>query len=181
MLMALVGAFSFFSIRVRRLYRLMMAVQGSTEFKLDRVVERVGVLFKDVLGQRNVRRKRLPGLAHTLIFFGFLAVQPHSLELMIRGVCPAFEVGRWIPGPYGAYLFVADILASFVLVGFAYAIYRRTVVKPRYLTMGSDANLIILFTCLIIITFQFINAFQLLLPVEPGGYDYQGVFQFPVS
>jgi Fe-S oxidoreductase len=179
MLMALVGAFSFFSIRVRRLYRLMMAVQGSTEFKLDRVVERVGVLFKDVLGQRNVRRKRLPGLAHTLIFFGFLAVQPHSLELMIRGVCPAFEVGRWIPGPYGAYLFVADILASFVLVGFAYAIYRRTVVKPRYLTMGSDANLIILFTCLIIITFQFINAFQLLLPVEPGGYDYQGVF--PVS
>jgi Fe-S oxidoreductase len=74
---------------------------------------------------------------------------------------------------------VADILASFVLVGFAYAIYRRTVVKPRYLTMGSDANLIILFTCLIIITFQFINAFQLLLPVEPGGYDYQGVF--PVS
>jgi Fe-S oxidoreductase len=179
MLMALVGAFSFFSIRVRRLYRLMMAVQGSTEFKLDRVVERVGVLFKDVLGQRNVRRKRLPGLAHTLIFFGFLAVQPHSLELMIRGICPAFEVGRWIPGPYGAYLFVADILASFVLVGFAYAIYRRTVVKPRYLTMGSDANLIILFTCLIIITFQFINAFQLLLPVEPGGYDYQGVF--PVS
>jgi Fe-S oxidoreductase len=179
MLMALVGAFSFFSIRVRRLYRLMMAVQGTTEFKLDRVAERVGVLFKDVLGQRNVRRKRLPGLAHTLIFFGFLAVQPHSLELMIKGVCPAFEVGRWIPGPYGAYLLVADILAAFVLVGFAYAIYRRTMLRPRYLTMGIDANLIILFTCLIIVTFQFINAFQTLLPVEAGGFDYRGVF--PVS
>jgi Fe-S oxidoreductase len=179
MLMALVGAFSFFSIRVRRLYRLMMAVQGTTEFKLDRVAERVGVLFKDVLGQRNVRRKRLPGLAHTLIFFGFLAVQPHSLELMIKGVCPAFEVGQWIPGPYGAYLLVADILAAFVLVGFAYAIYRRTMLRPRYLTMGIDANLIILFTCLIIITFQFINAFQTLLPVEAGGFDYRGVF--PVS
>jgi hypothetical protein len=39
--------------------------------------------------------------------------------------------------------------------------------RPRYLTMGTDANLIILFTCLIIITFQFINAFQTLLPWNP--------------
>ena len=47
---------------------------------------------------------------------------------------------------------------------------------PAYLTLGTDANLIILFTCLIIITFQAINAFQTLLPVEPGAYDYRGVF-----
>jgi len=176
MLMALVGAFSFFFIRVRRLYRIMMAVEGTTEFKVDQVAARIGVLFKDVIGQSNVRRKRLPGLAHTLIFFGFLAVQPHSLELMIKGVCPAFEVGNWIPGLYGGYLFTADILASFVLVGFAYAIYRRTMLRPPYLTMGTDANLIILFTCLIIITFQLINAFQTLLPLEAGAYDYRGVF-----
>ena len=179
MLVALVGAFSFFFVRVRRLYRLMMSVEGTTDFKLDRVKERIGVLFTDVLGQANVRRKKLPGIAHTLIFFGFLAIQPHSLELMIKGVCPAFEVGRWIPSLYGGYLFVADILASLVLVGFAYAIYRRVWLRPRYLTLGRDANLIIVFTCLIIVTFLFINAFQTLLPVEPGGYDYRGVF--PVS
>ncbi|MBR9987074.1 MAG: (Fe-S)-binding protein [Desulfosarcina sp.] len=176
MLMALVGAFSFFFIRVRRLYRVMMAVEGTTQFKLDQISARIGVLFKDVLGQANVRRKKLPGIAHTLIFFGFLAVQPHSLELMIKGICPAFEVGNWIPGLYGAYLFTADILAAFVLVGFAYAIYRRTMLRPPYLTLGTDANLIILFTCLIIITFQAINAFQTLLSVEPGAYDYRGVF-----
>jgi Fe-S oxidoreductase len=179
MLAALIGAFSLFFIRVRRLYRLMMAVEGTTEFKLDRIKQRIGVLITDVLGQANVRRKTLPGLAHTLIFFGFLAIQPHSLELMLRGVCPAFEVGRWIPTLYGGYLFVADILASLVLVGLAYAFYRRIWVRPRYLTLGLDANVIILFTSVIIITFLFINAFQTLLPVEPGGYDYRGVF--PVS
>jgi ferredoxin len=179
MLMALIGAFSFFFMRVQRLYRLMMAVEGVSEFKLDRVRRRIGVLVTDVLGQANVRRKRLPGIAHTLIFFGFLAVQPHSLELMVKGVCPAFEVGAWIPGLYGGYLFIADILAALVLVGFAYAIYRRTVLRPGYLTMGMDANLIILFTCLIILTFQMINAFETLLPVEAGAYDYRGVY--PVS
>jgi Fe-S oxidoreductase len=176
MLTALAGAFTFFFLRVRRLYRMMRAVQGTSAFKLDRIAERIGVLFTDVLGQRNVRRKTLPGLAHTMIFFGFLAIQPHSLELMIKGVCPAFEVGRWIPGIYGGYLFVADILAAVVLVGFAYALYRRLVTRPAYLTMGTDANLIIAFTCVIIITFQFINAFQTLLPVDPGAFDYRGAF-----
>ncbi|MGD9307589.1 MAG: (Fe-S)-binding protein [Desulfosarcina sp.] len=179
MLMALIGAFSFFFLRVQRLYRLMMAVEGASEFKLDQLRRRIGVLVTDVLGQANVRRKRLPGIAHTLIFIGFLAVQPHSLELMIKGVCPAFEVGRWIPGIYGGYLFIADILAALVLVGFAYATYRRTVLRPAYLTMGMDANLIILFTCLIIVTFHAINAFQILMPATPGAFDYQGVL--PVS
>ena len=179
MFTALATAFTFFFLSVRRLYRLMMAVEGVSVFKLDRIGERVGVFFKDVLGQANVRRKLAPGIAHTLIFFGFLAVQPHSLELMIKGVCPAFDVGLWIPGIYSSYLFIADILAVFVLAGFAYAIYRRLMIRPSYLTLGMDANLIILFTCVIIITFQLINAFQLCLPMEASGFDYTGIF--PVS
>jgi Fe-S oxidoreductase len=179
MLAALGAAFSIFFIRVRRLYRLMRAVQGKLPFTLDRVKERLMVLLTDVLWQANVRRKVLPGVAHMLIFFGFLAVQPHSLELMLKGVCPAFEPGEWFPSLYRAYLFAADILAAPVLVGFAYALYRRLVEKPKYLTLGADANLIILFTCVIIVTFQFINAFQTLLPAHGAGFDYRGAF--PVS
>jgi Fe-S oxidoreductase len=179
MLAALSAAFSIFFLRVRRLFRLMRSVQGPLPFTFDRVQERLMVLLTDVVGQSNVRRKVLPGLAHTMIFFGFLAVQPHSLELMIKGVCPAFDPPGWFPGVYGGYLFVADILAALVLVGFAHAIYRRVVERPRYLTLGTDANLIILFTCGIILTFQFINAFQTLLPAHGAAFDYRGVF--PVS
>ena len=179
MLAALIAAFSVFFIRVRRLFRIMRSVQGKLPFTLDRVKERLMVLLTDVVGQSNVRRKVLPGVAHTLILFGFLAVQPHSLELMLKGVCPAFDPAKWFPGVYGGYLFVADILAALVLIGFAYAIYRRVVERPAYLTLGTDANLIILFTCGIIVTFQFINAFQALLPVHGAAFDYRGVF--PVS
>ena len=46
------------------------------------------------------------------MFFGFLAVQPHSLELMLRGVFPGAHVAEAIPRVFGAYLFVADILVS---------------------------------------------------------------------
>ncbi|CAB1056329.1 Fe-S oxidoreductase [Olavius sp. associated proteobacterium Delta 1] len=172
MAIAIVAAFGLFFVRVKHLLLLMRSVAGDAAFKVDRIGERVKVLFTDVLGQSNVRRKPLPGWAHTLIFFGFLAVQPHSLELMIQGVFPAFHVAHAIPALYGAYIFVADILAFPVLVGLGYALYRRLFIKPIYLTDGLDARLIILFTSVIIITFYFINAFLLLPSIGGSGFEY---------
>jgi Fe-S oxidoreductase len=174
---ALIGGFGLFFIRVKDLVQIMQGVQGKSTFELSRIPERCLVFLTDILGQSNVRRKPMPGWAHTLIFFGFLAVQPHSLELMIRGVFPGFHVSTWIPGLYGAYLYVADILAFMVLIGLGYALYRRLAVKPPYLTDGLDARLIILFTAVIIITFHLINAF-LLLPTIGGGFDYGRYFTF---
>ncbi len=171
----LVAAFGIFTIRVGRLLKLMKSVQGKTQIKVDRFAERIKVLLTDVLGQSNVRRKFMPGLAHMLIFFGFLAVQPHSVELMLNGVFQAFHAANIMPGIYGVYLFVADILAFPVLVGLGYGLYRRLVVKPAYLTNGLDARLIILFTSVIIITFYFINAF-LTIPAIGGGFDYARYF-----
>jgi Fe-S oxidoreductase len=176
MAIAIVGAFGLFFVRVKHLVLLMRRVQGDAAFKLDRIGERVKVLLTDVLGQTNVRRKSLPGWAHTLIFFGFLAVQPHSLELMVRGVFPAFHVGPVIPPVYGAYLFVADILAFPVLVGLGYALYRRLFIRPKYLTDGLDARLIIVFTSVIVITFYLINAFLLLPAIGGSGFDYGRYF-----
>jgi Fe-S oxidoreductase len=180
MAVALLGAFGIFFARVKHLYAVMMAVDGKSEFRFNQIGRRIRIFFTDVLGQSNVRRKKMIGLAHTMIFFGFIAVQPHSLELMLKGAIPVFEMPEWSFGIYGAYLFIADILAVFVLVGFAYAIFRRIMIQPSYLTMGKDANLIILFTCVIIISFQFINAFQTLLPAAPGAFEYSRAV-FPVS
>jgi hypothetical protein len=175
----LATAFYIFTVKVKRLYRIMQSADGASPAKPDRIAERIGVLVKDVLGQRNVRRKKMAGWAHALIFFGFMVVQPHSLELMIRGIIPGFSVGHLFPGVYNFYLFIADILGFLVLAGFGYAAYRRFMKKPKYLTMGKDANFIILFTCVIIITFHLINACQIVSPYAAQGYDYANVF--PIS
>ncbi|MBF0388528.1 MAG: (Fe-S)-binding protein [Desulfamplus sp.] len=175
MLTAIVAAFRLFFIKLKRLYSIMMAVEGKVEpSPFNRIKERINVLFTDVLGQSNVRRKKLPGISHTLIFFGFLAIQIHSLELMIRGVFPSFDLLHIMPFIYSKYLFLADIFAFFVLIGFGYALYRRLVVKPPYLTMGRDANLIIMFTCVIVISFHFINAIQSVTTVQISVF-------FPIS
>ncbi len=182
MAVALAGAFGYFFIKAAGLYRIMTAVDGELlsmgETARDRIFDRIKLLVTEVLGQTNVRRKAMPGMAHTLILFGFLAIQPHSMELMVQGVIPSFHPGNLVPGLYAAYLFGADILGFMVLVGFAYALYRRLVIKPSYLTMGRDANLIILFTSVIVLTFHFINAFQMVMPVGDG-FSYASVF--PVS
>ena len=179
MALLLAGAFYLFKIKIKRLYLIMQSVDGKSPGQPDGIGQRMGVLFKDVLGQRNVRRKKMAGWAHTLIFFGFMAVQPHSLELMVRGVIPGFSLGHLLPGMYNVYLFTADILGFLVLAGLSHAAHRRFVEKPKYLTMGKDANLIILFTCVIIVTFLLINACQVVSPYAAQGYDYAGVF--PVS
>jgi len=172
MSVAIIAAFGLFFMRVRYLVGLLKAAEGKIPFHLDRIAERLKVIITDVLGQSNVRRKPVPGLAHMLIFFGFLAIQPHSLELMINGVIPAFNVARWIPGLYGVYLFVADILAFLVIFGLVYALYRRLVIKPQYLTNGLDARLIILFTFVIVASFHIINAFEGVISAREGGFDY---------
>jgi Fe-S oxidoreductase len=173
---AAIGAFSAFYIRARRPVLLMKRVQGRSSVVPDRLAERVGVLLSDVIGQSNVRRKLLPGLAHALIFFGFLAVQPHSLEVMVRGVFPAVHVSDLIPDLYGGYLFIADILAFLVLFGLAYGLYRRLVVRPAYLTNGLDARLIIAFIAVIIVTFHLLNAFMLLPTGGGADFDYGRCF-----
>ncbi len=174
MAILLIGGFSIFAVRIRRLLALMKSVEGKTDVKTDRLTERIRILITDVLGQSNVRRKKGPGIAHTLIFFGFLAIQLHSLELMIQGVFPFFHIYDFLPGFYRGYLWAADNLAFLALIGLGYALYRRLILQPAYLTDGRDARLIILFTAVIIISFHFINAFQLLLPAD--GFDYSGTF-----
>jgi len=81
-------------------------------------------------------------------------------------------VAHIIPALFGGYIFAADILAFPVLLGLGYALYRRLFIKPKYLTDGRDARLIILFTAVIIFTFYFINAFLLLPAISGGGFDY---------
>ncbi len=174
MAVLLMGGFGYFFYKVRHLILLMNSVQGERGYTPDRLGERIKVLFVDILGQKNVRRKLMPGLAHTLIFFGFLAVQPHSLEMMIQGVFPGFSVGYIVPSFFQFYLQIADILAFLVLIGLGYGLYRRLVLKPDYLTNGMDAKLIILFTSVIILTFHIYNAFHLVLPSH--GFNYSGCF-----
>jgi ferredoxin len=164
--LGLVGSFGYFFIQSRRLIHMITTVSGYKNFAIDRLSERLKILFKEVLLQSSVREKPLPGLAHTMIFFGFIAVLPHTIELIIAGIFPGFSFANIVPGIYVLYAFLADILALLTLLGLAYCVYRRVILKPKYLTNGLDSRLILLFTTVIILSFFSINAFRIALYPE---------------
>lgn len=185
----LISSFSFFAVKVRRLLALMQSVKGNAPHYIPAtskdsneipapLSERIGFLFSDVLGQRNVRRKIGIGLAHTTIFFGFLLIQPHSLEMMIRGVFPSFSMHSLLPTGYSIFLAVADWAAFTSLIGFAYVAYRRLVLKPSYLPKSKDAWIIISFTTIIIVTFFMLNAMATVSTYAANGELLSGV---PIS
>ena len=176
--LGLMASFGLFFIRSGRLIQLMTRVEGPHQFQPDRLPERLKRFFTEVLLQSRVREKRFPGLAHTFIFLGFLVVLPHTIELMIVGIFPGFSLARVVPVIYGYYAFLADILAILVLVGLAYCVYRRLLVKPKYLTDGLDSRLIILFTTIIVVSFFSINAFRIAFNPE----TLQGLARYyPIS
>lgn len=180
----IVTAFSFFADRVRRLLAIMRNVKGTTPVPLPNLAEHGGVakrtriLFSDVLGQANVRRKPGVGFAHMAIFFGFLLIQPHSLELMIRGVIPSFSFHAFAPELYTGFMAVADVAGFLCLLGFCYILYRRLVEKPPYLPQGRDAFLVVLFTMTIVVTFHVVNALETVSLYAANGSLLTGV---PVS
>ena len=182
----LVGAFALFAVRIRRLITLMRSVKGAIPVPLPHLstqgdqaecglFERVKIFFTDVIGQNNVLRKPGIGLAHTAISFGFLCIQPHSLELMIRGVFPSFSVHALFPSGYAVFMTVADVMGTFCLCGFFYVLYRPLVLKPSYLPESRDAFMIILFTMLIVATFLFLNALATVSPYAANGEVLTGL------
>ena len=67
MTLFLAGAFYLFKIKVKRLYPIMQSMDGKGPGLPDRIRQRMEVVFKDILGQSNVRRKKITGWAHTVI------------------------------------------------------------------------------------------------------------------
>jgi hypothetical protein len=79
------AAFSYSGYRFSLLYKLMKAQQGHGP-KLDRIPARIGATLANVLGQKAVLRKKYIGLAHTMIFWGFIIITVGTLEQFISTI-----------------------------------------------------------------------------------------------
>ena len=107
-----------------RLVRLGRPVERSQD-----VPTRVGREGTEVLGQRKLFQRPLPGLMHALIFWGFLILLTTIAEVAGQLIDPAFElplIGRtaWLG-------LIQDLFAFGVLVGVAIALAIRLGQRPE--------------------------------------------------
>ena len=83
----------------------------------------------EVVGQRKLFQRLVPGIAHALIFWGFLVLLTTVVEVMGQVIRPAFEIP--LIGGTPALGIVQDVFGAGVLVGIAIAASIRLFQDPE--------------------------------------------------
>ena len=104
--------------------------------RLGRPIDRSGDVGRrvaretgQVLGQRKLFQRALPGLMHACIFWGFLILLTTILEALGQAIDPHFAL-PWV-GHAGWLGLAQDVFAALVLVGIAIALWIRLVQRPE--------------------------------------------------
>src|SRR5687768_10510355 len=95
---SLVGLFLW---NARQRFSLMFVAQGDANNRLDRIGERLGRVWNLAIVQSRMRDYFWAGVAHQLIFFGFIVLLLRTLMLWGRGFSEDFNL--FVLGPDGVF------------------------------------------------------------------------------
>lgn len=120
------GAFLVWTVWSRiRLWRL-----GGPEIRTDRLRERLRGLATEVFGHRRLLRDRVTGIAHLLVFYGFLAEFIATAHIAVQ----EWTGIHFLRGTYYLwYSLLSDVFGLLAIVGLLVLLWRRAVVRPPQL------------------------------------------------
>ncbi|MCK6429026.1 MAG: hypothetical protein L6Q72_08015, partial [Burkholderiaceae bacterium] len=135
-LVMLAGFAGFFWLAWRKL-AIVAALQP--EVRWDRPTGRLGkVLRLGFLQSRMIAGEWKPGIMHTVIFLGFVALLVRKLQLLVIGYDAGFVFSGVLGGIYAAF---KDLVEAAVTAAVLYAFWRRFVLKPKRLEPNREAIL----------------------------------------
>ncbi len=144
MTLLLVVSLAVFAYTAQRRWRLMM-VARAPDNRADRIGERISGVLVYMFGQARMMRYTWAGLAHIVVFYGFLVLLLNSLILWGRGFDPHFDF--WIFGldnPLGRiYACSRDLATMAVILGVLIFYYNRLVLRLKRLTLNLEGVLIL--------------------------------------
>ncbi len=136
---AILGAGTLFLKACLRLYGIIS--KGRKENRLDNIPERIKLSVILVLGQKKLFKYTLRGFMHAFIFWGFIALQIKTMEVLARGFYSLFSLPVISTN---AFADMQDFFGLLVLVGVAIALYNRMILRPPGIKAhGRDAEIII--------------------------------------
>jgi len=149
MTLLLVGLWGAFAVSATRRMRALGTGSPTWEPRTDRIGERLGATWTFAFWQKKMRYYWLAGIAHQLIFVGFIVLLLRSIVLWGRGFDPSFNL--WILGPepvggvpLGAiYGFVKDVLALLVVAGALVFVYYRVIRREPRMTLSGEGLVIL--------------------------------------
>ena len=144
MLALIVGALAAFAWSASRRWQLLNIGRGENRF--DRIGDRLAAVWRYAFRQERMDYYQPAGIAHKLIFTGFIVLLFRTLVLWGRGFYPSwnlFVLAPWMPLGK-VYEFAKDVIATLVLVGVAVYVYYRTIKHPRRMTLSFEGLLILM-------------------------------------
>jgi Fe-S oxidoreductase len=152
MLTLMFAAFAMFAWSASRRWNLLLVGRPVTD-PVDHPGTRVRGTWRFAFRQEKMDYYNPAGVAHKLIFAGFLVLLVRTLILWGRGFSPTFNLWVLAPDqPIGqTYDFAKDVSATLVCAGTLVFFYYRLVVKPRRMALSFEGLLIlaIIFTMMI--------------------------------
>jgi Fe-S oxidoreductase len=116
-----------FGIRAGELITLL--AKARYENRTDHIEDRIGQFFLVVLGQSQVLRDPIPGIAHFFTFWGFIIISFGLLNLMLQG----FGLTLPILGDSHAFAALVDVFIILVAIALIVFAFRRAVIRPKQL------------------------------------------------
>jgi len=152
MLTLLVSAWAAFAWSANRRWQLLKV--GRPENRLDRIGTRLKVLYEYAIVQKKMSYYPVAGIAHKLIFVGFVVLLLRSLILWGRGFDPAFDFGIFGEAPVHLpllgsvalglwYEFFKDLSAIVVLFGVSVFLYYRVVRREKRMSLHPEGLVIL--------------------------------------
>lgn len=151
MLLLIAAAHAVFLWSILRRWQLLRL--GPLADRFDRIPERISNTLRYAFAQEKMAYYQPAGIAHKLIFVGFLILLFRTLILWGRGFDPTWNL--LVLGPTQAlgkvYEFAKDIVAVLVMGGVSVFFYYRVIRPAKRMTQSGEAILIlgIIFTMMV--------------------------------
>jgi Fe-S oxidoreductase len=145
-IVSLTGAFAW---SARRRWQLLKVGDSTWESRVDDVPGRLGAVWTYAFWQKKMRNYLLAGVAHQLIFMGFVVLLLRTLTLWGRGFDPSFNLFVLGPEPVlglplGAiYSFLKDVFALLVIAGALVFVYFRAIKREKRMTLSGEGLVIL--------------------------------------
>ncbi|MCH8161152.1 MAG: (Fe-S)-binding protein [Chloroflexi bacterium] len=164
--------------------RVLVIASGKREDRLGTtrdIIERIVTLPYLVLATMRLNRPEYwyAGLLHTMIFWGFMALQVRTLNFLLDGFHEAASLESIFGILYTGFRPIMEVFNILVILAVGLAAFQRIFIKPPRLTLNWDAWFILFLTSFLMVTDVLTNSFAIVL--ERGDRDAFSFFAFGLA
>ncbi|MCP4581106.1 MAG: (Fe-S)-binding protein [candidate division Zixibacteria bacterium] len=113
------------------------------DYKVD-IGKGIARVIKFVLGQKRLLDDPFSGVAHFLIFWGFMIIAFGTLNFFGKGFAQGFHIPILFDVFKTPFLFLLDLFSLLVIIGVVAAAFKRYVLRPKRLSQSPGALFILM-------------------------------------